>query len=139
MLDAPTLQALQQCVLLKFFCTSNMRANVHLLETLISYWDHDLGLFYLQGETLEIIVEDMYLITGLSRRGMLVNLEGTGRSGDPMSVHDYINTYCPPGTQKKRTYVQISQIIIFPLQVMVIMVERIVGSSSLHLATRTHM
>ena len=37
MRGAPTLQYLQQCVLLKFYCTSDMRANVHLPETLISY------------------------------------------------------------------------------------------------------
>ena len=45
MRDAPNLQALQQCGLLKFYCISGMRANVYLLENLINYWDHDLGLF----------------------------------------------------------------------------------------------
>ena len=69
-----------------------MRANVHLLEHLIGYWDHDLIGFDLQVEILEINVEDMYFITGLSRRGMPVNLEATGRGGDPMSVQDYVNT-----------------------------------------------
>ena len=63
-----------------------MRANVRLLETLISYWDHDLVLFDIQGEILEIIVEDIYFITGISHRGIPVNLEGTGRGGDPTSV-----------------------------------------------------
>ena len=43
--DSPTLHALRKCGLLKFFCTSGMRANVRLLEHLISYWDHDLGVF----------------------------------------------------------------------------------------------
>ena len=83
---APTLQDLQQSGLLNFFCTSSMRSNVCLLEHLISYWDHDLNAFDLQGEILEVIVEDMYFITGLSRRGMPINHEGTGRGGDPMSV-----------------------------------------------------
>ena len=73
-----------------------MRANVRLLEQLISYWDHDLGAFDLEGEILEVIVEDMYFNTGIPRRGMPVNLEGAGRGGDPMSVQDYIDTYCPP-------------------------------------------
>ena len=66
--DAPTLQGLWKSGLLKFFYTSNMWANVRLLEHLISYWDHDLGAFDLQGEILEVIVEDMYFITGLFRR-----------------------------------------------------------------------
>ena len=92
-----------------------MRANVCLLEHLISYWDHDLGAFDIQGEILEFIVEDMYFITGLSRRVIPMNLEGTGRGGDPMSVQDYIDTYCPPGTQKKGTCVPIVHITKNPL------------------------
>ena len=88
---------------------------------------------------MEIIVEDIYFMIGLSHGGISVNLEGNGRGGDPMSVQDYIDTYCLPGTQKKGTCVPISHITSFPLQVMVSMVVRIVGSSSLHLATQTQM
>ena len=84
--DAPTLQALQQCGLLKFYCTSDMRVNVCLLEHMISYWDHDLSSFDIQRDILEVTVEDMYFITRLSRKGILVNIEGTSRGGDPMSI-----------------------------------------------------
>ena len=84
--DATTLNALRQCGLLKFYYTSNMRGNVHLLETLIGYWDQYLDFSHLQGETFEITVEDMYFITGIFHRGMSVNLEGTGRGGVPMSL-----------------------------------------------------
>ena len=65
--SAPTIHALRTSGLLKFFYTSPMQANVHLLEFMINYWDHDLGMFDLQSETLEITTEDMYFITGLSR------------------------------------------------------------------------
>ena len=116
-----------------------MKANAHLLETLISYWDHELGVFDLQGETLKITIEEIYFIRGLSRRGTHINIEGTGRGGDPMSVHDYIDTYYPPCAQKKGTCIPISQITSFPLEVMVSMVVRIVSSSSLHLTTLTQM
>ena len=78
-----------------------MRANIRFLEKLIGYWDHDLSSFDIQGEILEITIEDMYFIIGLSRRGMHVNLEGTGRGGDPMSVQDYVDTYYTPRSQKK--------------------------------------
>ena len=64
--SAPTIHALRTSGLLNFFCTSPMRANVCLLEFMINYWDHDLGMFDLQGETLEITTEDMYFITDLS-------------------------------------------------------------------------
>ena len=84
--SAPTIHALRTSGLLKFFCTSPMRANVRILEFMVNYWDHDLGMFNLQGETLEITTEDMYFTTGLLRRGAPVNLEGTDRGGDPLSV-----------------------------------------------------
>ena len=60
--DAPTVNVLHQSGLLNFFCTSPMRENVRLLEFLIKYWDHDLGMFDLQGESLEITSEDVYFI-----------------------------------------------------------------------------
>ena len=52
--DSPMMNVLRQSGLLKFFCASPMRSNVHLLEFLINYWDHDLGMFDLQGEFLEV-------------------------------------------------------------------------------------
>ena len=63
-----------------------MQSNVYLLEFMINYWDHDLGMFDLQGEFLEITSEDVYFISGLSRWGAPVNLEGTDRGGDLLSV-----------------------------------------------------
>ena len=92
---------MQQSGLLKFFCTSPIRANVRLLEFLINYWDHDLGAFDLQGEILEIALEYIYFIMGLSRWGTPINLEGIGRGGDLLSVQDYINTYCMPVQSEK--------------------------------------
>ena len=53
--DAPTVHILCQSGLLKFFCTSPMRANFHLLEFLINYWDHDFGMFDLQGESWRLL------------------------------------------------------------------------------------
>ena len=43
--SVPAVHALQMSGLLKFFCTSPMQTNVHLLEFTINYWDHDLGMF----------------------------------------------------------------------------------------------
>ena len=112
--SVPTVHALRQSGLLKFFCTSPMRSNVRLLEFLINYWDHDLGTFDLQGEILEITLEDIYFISGFSRHGAPVNLEGTGRGGDLLSVQNYIDTYCAAGTQKRGTCIPIVHIRCFP-------------------------
>ena len=65
--DSSTVNVLRQSGLLKLFCTSPMQSNVHLLEFLINYWDHDLGMFDLQGEFLEFTSKDVYFISGLSR------------------------------------------------------------------------
>ena len=75
-----------------------MHAQVNLLETLVSLWDHNLCLFELQAETLELMIEEIYFITGLSHRGGTMNMEGIVLGGDPLSVQDYINTYCLSGT-----------------------------------------
>ena len=64
--SVPTIHVLCTSRMLKFFCTSPMRANVRILEFMVNYWDHELGMFNLQGETLEITIEDIYFITGLS-------------------------------------------------------------------------
>ena len=116
-----------------------MRANVYLLEFLINYWDHDLGMFDLQGESLEITSEDVYFITGLSRRGAPMNLEGTNRGGDPLNVQNYIDIYCEPGMQKMSGCIPIFHICNFPLQVLVRTIVKVAGSSSLHLVTRNQM
>ena len=84
--SSPTVHALHQSGLLKFFCTSPMRSNVCLLEFFINYWDHDLGAFDLQGEILEITLENIYYILVLSLQGAPVNLEGTSRGGDLLSA-----------------------------------------------------
>ena len=41
---------------------------------LVDYWDPDSESFRLDGMSLTIEVEDIYFITGLSRRGEIVNL-----------------------------------------------------------------
>ena len=64
--SAPAVHSLRQSGLLKLFCTSPMRSNVLLLEFLINYWDHDIGLFDLQGEFLEATSEYVYFISSLS-------------------------------------------------------------------------
>ena len=89
-----------------------MQSNVRLLEFLINYWDHDLGASDLQGEILEITLEDIYFI---SWRGAPVNLEGTDRGSDLLSVQNYIDTYCVFCTKKIGTFIPIFHICSFPL------------------------
>ena len=96
-------------------------------------------MFDLQCESLEITSEDIYFIVDLSRRGALVNLEGTGRGSDPLCVQNYIDIYCAPGTQKRGSCIPIAHIRDLPLQVLTSTIVRVARSSSLHLATRNQM
>ena len=68
-----------------------------------------------------------------------MNLEGTGRGGDLLSVQNYIDIYCELGTQNMGSCIPIVHIHNFPLQVLVSTIVRVVGSSSLHLANRNQM
>ena len=137
--SAPTIQALRTSGMLKFFCTSPMRANVRILEFMVNYWDHKMGMSNLQGETLELTVEDIYFITGLSQWGPPMKLEGIGRGGDPLSVQNYVDIFCTPGTQNKGSSILLVDIQDFTLQVLSSTIMRIAGSSALHLATRNQM
>ena len=116
-----------------------MRSNVQLLEFFIGYWDDELGDFELQGKILEVDLEYIYFIMGLSRQGTLFNLKGTGRGDDPMSVQDYVKTYYIPGSQKKGSCLTFVHITNFPLKVLISTIVRVAGSSSLHLATWNQM
>jgi hypothetical protein len=62
-------------------------------------WDPDTEAFNLDGKPLRIEVEDIYFITGLSRRGEVVNLKARG-AGSGMNIEDYIATHCVAGTEK---------------------------------------
>ena len=68
-----------------------------------------------------------------------MNLEGTSRGGDLLSVQNYIDTYCAPGTQKRGSCIPIVHIRSLPIKVLESTIVRVVGSSSLHLVTRNQI
>ena len=57
-----------------------MRLETSLLQLLIGYWDSDRLLFMFDDEPLPLEVEDIYFLTGLSRRGWEANLHGGSRA-----------------------------------------------------------
>ena len=66
-----------------------MKAYVRLLEYIIGMWDPDQHHFMVGIHTLPIEIEDIYFLTGLSRRGSQVVLSGA-RGGDT-SLDDLID------------------------------------------------
>jgi hypothetical protein len=130
--------ALKRCGLYKFWVLKGMRAQVRLLEMLVGYWDPDSESFNLDGKPLRIEVEDIYFLTGLSRRGEVVNLKSRG-AGSGMKIEEYIDTHCVAGTPKVGSQVPIRAINNLSLKIIVLVLTRITGSTSLHQASRSLM
>jgi hypothetical protein len=51
-----------------------MRAQPRLLNVLVDYWHPNAEAFMIEGKSLTPTTEDIYFLTGLSRRGEPVNL-----------------------------------------------------------------
>ena len=115
-----------------------MRAQVRLLEMLVGYWDPDNASFNIDGKPFRIEVEDIYFLTGLSRRGEVVNLKSRG-AGSGMKIEEYIDTHCVAGTPKVGSQIPIQAINNLILKIIVLVFTRITVSVSLHQASRSFM
>ena len=67
--NPPTVEALRNCGLLKYFCVPGMKAHIRLLEYIINMWDPNQEHFVVEVQILSIEKEDIYFLTGLSMRG----------------------------------------------------------------------
>jgi len=132
------IQTLRNCGLLKFFRTHNMRRQVELLDRLVHMWDPDLQVFQVGAHTLEIDIEDIYFITGLSKRGAPVVMSGQ-RSDVEFSMDDYIRRYCAAGTKKKAGRASILAVTDMPLRTILFTVMRVFGSLGAHADTKAQM
>jgi hypothetical protein len=70
-LQSPCTQAtLRDCGLLKFFKLQKMKKEILLLEHIINLWDVAEQGFQIGTQLLTIELEDVYFLTGLSKRGV---------------------------------------------------------------------
>ena len=90
--DPNVMAALTQCGLVKFFLCPFMRTQPRLLNALVDYWHPDADAFMIAGKSLTPTTEDIYFLTGLSRRGEPVNLH-TFSTGE-RKVLEMIAEYC---------------------------------------------
>jgi hypothetical protein len=135
--EPPAIVVLSQCGFLKFFQCPFMREKPRLLNALIDYWHPNAEEFILEGSSLTSMTEDIYFMTGLSRREDLVNL----RTFPPEShnIEELIGLHCKAGTEKVGSQVPIHKIRNLSLKVIVILIGWIIGSASLHQASQVHM
>ena len=69
------------------------------MQMLVYYWDPNSKSFHIDMMSLTIEMEDIYFITGLSRRGEVVNLRSRGPGGG-LTIDEYIAVYRFPETEK---------------------------------------
>ena len=98
--DPGTVRALRECGLLKYFKLSRMRQQIDILEFLVRAWDPAIEVFHIKNQRVPITVEDVYFITGLSRRGLPISLSGSTVGGE--MVRDYLLQYCYPGAEPSK-------------------------------------
>jgi hypothetical protein len=128
---------LMQCGLLKFFLCPFKQAQLRLLNALIDYWHLDAEAFMLEGQSLVPTTEDIYFLIGLSRRGEPVNFRTFPI--EPLNIADLISLHCEARTNRLRSQVPISKITDLSLQVILLLIGRITGSTALHQASHTQM
>jgi hypothetical protein len=135
--DPVVVTTLKQCGLWKFFWCPLMRAQPRLLNALVDYWHPDAEAFMLEGQSLTPTTEDIYFLTGLSRRGEPVNLRAFPPG--PHNIVELIGKHCEAGTDKVGSQVPIHKITNLSLKVIVLLIGWITGSVALHQASRVHM
>ena len=81
--------------------------------------------------------EEIYFLTGLSRRGDPVKLR-TFPPG-PHNIEELIGLHCEDGTEKVGSHVPIHKINNLSLKVIVLLIGKITGSTALHQASQEHM
>jgi hypothetical protein len=135
--DPNVMAILTQCGLVKLFLCPFMHAQPRLLNSLVDYWHLDAEAFMIEGKSLVPTTEDIYFLTGLSRRGELVNLQ-TFPVG-PSKVSELIEEYCEAKTNQRTSSVPISRITSLTLQTILSLIGWITGSIAVHQASRAQM
>jgi len=87
---------------------------------------------------LEIDIEDIYFITGLSKRGAPVVMSGQ-RNDVEETMDGYIREYCAPGIVKKSGRAFIPAVMDIPLRTILFSVVRAFGSLGAHSTTKAQM
>ena len=115
-----------------------MRQQIELLEFLVRAWDPAIEEFHIKNQVFSITVEDVYFLTGLSRRVLPICLTGSTVGGE--TVRDYVMQYFYPGSEpSKDGKINIHDVRDFPLRTILFMITKIAGIVTLHVANRSYM
>jgi hypothetical protein len=113
-----------------------MRAQVRLLEYPVRMWDPDQQVFNVGAHTLSIDIEDIYFLTGLSRRRYYVSL--TGSRGGGLKMSEYCNQYCVPEAERKKGKVSIWGVQDLTLRTILFTIAQMAGSYAPHMELQSY-
>jgi hypothetical protein len=118
--DSNVVAMLIECDLLKLFLCPFMHTQPRILNALIDYWHPDTEAFMLEGQSLVPTTEDIYFLTGLSKRGEPINFQ-TFPAGSS-KVLELIAEYCEVGTDHRGSSVPVSKITNLALQTILLLI-----------------
>ena len=93
--DQGVRSALARFGVLKFVENPLMRAGEPLLSRIVRYWDPNHEVFIVQGHKIELIVHDLYFLTGLPPLGMVGNTQPVLPRG--RNIMEFVERHCRPG------------------------------------------
>jgi hypothetical protein len=99
-------------------------------------WDVDQQVFHVGFHVLSLDIEDIYFLTGLSRRGARATLTA-GRCGG-LSMSEYIRLYCDPGAKWHKGEVAIRGVRDMTLRTILFTIAQMEGSASPHMALQSY-
>ena len=99
--------------MLKFFKLKKIKKEILLLEHMIGLWDVAEQGFRIDTQLLTIELEDVYFLTGLSKRGVPIYF--SGHRALPEQVDVYLARHCIPGARLVGGRIPIKDIQDFPL------------------------
>lgn len=135
--DAGCLNALRGCGLLKLFLTPRLRAQPDLIELLIRAWNLEDGRFMIRGRDIEFDSQDIYFLTGLSRRVERSILEGQQPGGDTLEI--LMAQVCPQARRSQSGKVSIPTVPDLVLRAVLFMITRTAGSQAQHEASKNYL
>lgn len=94
--------------------------------------------FHIRDKVVSITIDDIYFLTGLSRRGAPISLSGFAKGGE--SMRDYIRQFCQSGAHSSRDgKINIRNVSDLPLRKILFTISKLVGRATLHLVNRSYM
>ena len=108
-----------------------------LLEHILQMWNPEQQYFKVGAHILIVEVEDIYFLTGLSRRGAPISL--TSSHGGDITTRELIDRHYAPGTGTSGKNIPIKVVIDRALQTVLFTMQRVARSQGVHQASRAHM